>query len=237
MSALPAGGLLPGIQGLHIEKVVAIEGDPANEHRTQIEFPLLNGETNTLWARLAMLYTGKETGSYFIPDIDEEVITGFLNNDPCYPVILGSLHSSSFPPPYPLADDNNIRALVTRSALRIEFDEENKIITIQTPGKNQVVLNDKEESIQLTDLHGNNILSNASGITLKSEADVIIQAKTTITLEAGSEIGIKAQADLKLAGSNVEAQAQIGFTTKGTSTAELSASGQTTVKGAIVAIN
>ncbi|MCD8193552.1 MAG: Rhs element Vgr protein, partial [Tannerellaceae bacterium] len=136
-----------------------------------------------------------------------------------------------------LADSNNIRALVTRSALKIAFDEENKIITIQTPGENRIVLDDTQGSIQLTDQHGNSILSNSSGITLESAAAISIKAKTAITLEAGGGLEAKAKADLKLSGSNVEAKAQIGFTAKGSATAELSASGQTTVKGAIVAIN
>jgi hypothetical protein len=36
---------------------------------------------------------------------------------------------------------------------------------------------------------------------------------------------------------NVQATAQVGLTAKGTASAELSASGQTTVKGAMVMIN
>jgi hypothetical protein len=46
-----------------------------------------------------------------------------------------------------------------------------------------------------------------------------------------------AQADVKVSGLNVTHTAQVGFSAKGSATAELSASGQTTVRGALVMIN
>jgi hypothetical protein len=42
---------------------------------------------------------------------------------------------------------------------------------------------------------------------------------------------------MKLAGLNVSASAQAGFKAQGTASAELSAAGQTSVKGALVMIN
>ena len=45
------------------------------------------------------------------------------------------------------------------------------------------------------------------------------------------------QADVSAKGMNVNLEAQTGLTAKGNATAELSASGQTTVKGAMVMIN
>ena len=42
---------------------------------------------------------------------------------------------------------------------------------------------------------------------------------------------------MKTAGLNVNCEAQVGFVAKGTATAEVSAAGQTTVKGAMVMIN
>ena len=58
-----------------------------------------------------------------------------------------------------------------------------------------------------------------------------------ITLTATTGMKFDCQADIQAQGLNITAQAQVGFTGKGSATAELSAAGQTTVKGALVMIN
>ncbi|MEE2899076.1 MAG: Rhs element Vgr protein, partial [Gemmatimonadota bacterium] len=75
------------------------------------------------------------------------------------------------------------------------------------------------------------------GIKLDSPKDITVSAtgKVSITATTGIEVG--SQADLKLSGLNVNAEADVGFVGKGNATAEVSSSGQTTVKGALVMIN
>ena len=48
---------------------------------------------------------------------------------------------------------------------------------------------------------------------------------------------ITSKADVKIDGLNVNCEAKVGLVAKGAASAELSASGQTTVKGAMVMIN
>ena len=66
---------------------------------------------------------------------------------------------------------------------------------------------------------------------------VTFTATGNIKLIATGKVEIAATQDLKASGLNVTAEAQVALTVKGTATAELSASGQTTVKGALVMIN
>jgi hypothetical protein len=119
----------------------------------------------------------------------------------------------------------------------IEFDEDKKILTIRTPANNQVVLSDEGKSILVQDQNNNKVELNAEGIVFDSPKDIKISAKGTITLDAVGAISITSKADVKSSGLNVNCDAQVGFTAKGTATAELSASGQTVVKGAMVMIN
>jgi len=56
-------------------------------------------------------------------------------------------------------------------------------------------------------------------------------------MDATMKISGTAKQDVSLEGLNVKVQAKVGATVKGNATAELSASGQTTVKGAMVMIN
>ena len=237
LAAPPASGMLPGAEGLQIGVVKQLDEDPNNEFRIQVAVPVLQSETEGVWARLASYYASSGFGAFFIPEIGDEVVLGYFNNDPSYPVILGSLYSSSRAPAYTPTADNFVKAIVTSSELRVEFDDENKVVTIITPGGNQVVISDKDESILLQDQNDNKVELGSSGITLDSPKDIKITAKGKVTIDAMGEVGVTSKADVKLEGLNVSITAQVGFTAKGNATAEISASGQTTVKGAMVMIN
>lgn len=218
---LPAAGLLPAVRGLQIGKVTALEGDPDGGDRIKVTLPAQDPESEGLWARQAVADAGNNRGFYWRPDLDDEVLVGFLNDDPRHPVILGALHSSANPAPETATDENNLRGFLSRSELRLEFDEDNKKIRLETPGGGALVLDDNEGSVTLTDQNGNKIVLDSSGITIESAA----------------EISIKAATDLKAEGVQVTAEGQSGITVKGGGTAELSSGGSTTVKGGIVQIN
>ena len=230
-------GLVPGIHGLHIGVVKKLDEDPEGEQRIQVELPYLQVETPGIWARLAQGHASSGFGHFFLPEVGDEVVLGFFNDDPGHPVILGSLYSSSRTPPYALAAENNTKAIVTRCKHRIEFNEEDKIITIETPAKNTLVLDDKDQSVLLKDQNGNSIKLSSAGIALDSPKDIKLTAQGGITLTATTGMKLDCQADIQAQGLNITAQAQVAFTGKGSATAELSASGQTTVKGALVMIN
>jgi len=169
--------------------------------------------------------------------VDDEVIVGYLNDDPCHPVVLGAVYSGSHKPPYAIEAANNTKAIVTRAKHVIEFDEENKIITVTTPGHNKVVLDDTAKSILIQDQHNNSIKLSESGIACDSPYDITLNAQGNIKMTASLAIEMTAQADVKASGLNINCEAQVGFVGKGAATAELSAAGQTTVQGALVMIN
>jgi uncharacterized protein involved in type VI secretion and phage assembly len=237
LTAPPAAGLLPGVDGLQIGVVKKLDADPEGENRIQVSVPVLQAETEGVWARLASGYGSEQVGAFFIPEIGDEVVLGYLNSNPSYPVILGSLYSSKRQPPYPLTADNYTKALVTKAKLKVEFDDEKKVITIVTPGGNKCVISDDAKSILLQDQTGNKVELSESGITLNSPKDISITATGKIGITATGALSLKSNADVTVEGLNVNSTAQVGFVAKGNASAELSASGQTTVKGAMVMIN
>ena len=176
-------------------------------------------------------------GAFFIPEIGDEVIVGYFNNDPSNPVVLASLYSSKRTPPYPLTADNFIKAIVTKGLLKMEFDDDKKVLTLLTPAGNTVVMSDDAKSIVMTDQHGNKVALDDKGILLDSPFDVVFKAGGKITLDAGANIEASAAADLQQSAQNISSKASMSLVAKGASSAELSASGQVTVKGALVAIN
>ena len=237
VAAPAASNWLPAVSGLQIGIVKKLDADPEGESRVQVSVPVMQASDDTLWARLTNFYGSNGFGAFFVPEIGDEVVLAYLDSDPSHPVILGSLWSNKRKPPYELSAENNTKAIVTRCKSKIEFDDAKKIITVTTPGNNKVVLSDEGKSILLQDQNGNKVELGAGGITLDSPKDIKISAKGSIAIDATSAISVSSKADVKSSGLNVSCDAQVAFTAKGAASAELSASGQTVVKGAMVRIN
>ena len=233
-----AAGQLPAINGLQVATVKKLFDDPDGQFRILVNLISNAKSQDGVWARMANFYATAGFGAGFIPEVGDEVVVGFLESNPRYPVILGSLYSNTRKTSNPAADDNNyIKSITTKSNLKISFDDEKKITKIETPGANSITLSDDAKSIEIVDQNGNSVKMTSDGIVLKSGKDITLDATGNITLKATGKISVNATQDAAIAGMNITNTAQMGFTAKGNATAELSAAGQTTVKGGIVMIN
>ncbi|MBN3582471.1 hypothetical protein JYB64_08725 [Algoriphagus aestuarii] len=232
-------GLLPSTSGPQIGKVTKINEDPDNEFRVEIELPSFdNGKNeNKIWARLTFPYASNEAGFFFFPEIGDEVLVSFLGNDPRFPVITGSIYSSKNVPKEVPSDKNELKSIYSKSGISISFEDEKKILTVKTPGGHELIFSDEDKNIIMKDLNGNKLTMDDGGISFSSIKDIKMDASGDIKLSATGNVELAATSDLKGSGLNVEFSAQTGFTGKGNATAEISASGQTTVKGAMVMIN
>lgn len=237
LAAPQAAGLAPGIGGLHIGLVTQLKDDPESQYKIKVSIPEMAAAEGGFWARLSHFYGSNGVGAFFIPEIGDEVVLGFFNDDPAHPVVLGSLYSSKNLSPYELTAENNTKALVTRSKMKIEFDEKKKFIRLLTPGNNIITISDDDKAITLEDQNQNKLTLDSNGITLDSPKDIKLSAKGKITLNAVNNIEATANADIKHTGLNISHTANLGFTAKASATAEVSASGTTTVKGSLVMIN
>ncbi len=217
----PASGMIPGINGLQIGIVNQLENDPDNEDRIKIKLPLVNMNEG-VWARVASLDAGKDRGSFFRPEINDEVVVGFFNDDPRFPVVLGMLNSNGKAAPLKAADANNEKGFVTRSKIKLMFNDDKKVLTLETPKGKKIEINDDGDSIILSDQHQNKISMTSDGITIESPKTISIKSS------AG---------DVKVEGMNIENKANVKFSAQGSANAELQSSGPTIVKGAIVNIN
>jgi len=237
IEAPPAAGLLPSVNGLQIGKVKKIDQDPDGQTRVQVDVPMIAASGDGVWARLASPYATNKAGIFFMPEVGDEVILSFINNDPSFPMILGSLYSNQRASPFTPDQPNTNKAIVSNAQLKITMDDVKKIIQISTPGGHVIVLSDDQKSITIEDSNKNKMEMASSGITINSPGDITIKATGQIQMQAQTNISIKATADLSLQGLNVNAQAQMALSAKGQAQAELSATGQTTVRGGIVMIN
>ena len=233
-----ASGFNCGVNGLLTGIVMQIHDDPEKLNRVKVKIPLMENEKEDVWARLGGAYASEKFGCMFYPEVGDEVILGFFGGDPSSPVILGSLYSGKRTPPQALEQKNNIKQILTREKLSVEFNEEKKSITITTPGKRKFVLDDDGKKISVEDGSGNKLEMSDSGIKMESKKDIVIDTKGKFNVSAVGGINLAAKSgDLKGEGLNVEFNGKVGFTGKGSAKAEVSASGQTTIKGAMVMIN
>lgn len=214
-----ADGVMPPTHGLQSAVVDALEGDPQGEERIRVK--LMGSDTTAIWARVAIPYAGDGRGLVFMPEVGDEVIVGFMGGNPSEAVVLGSLHGSAAPPPCDKSDDNDIKTIVTREGVKIEFDDKKKHVVIETPGGNSITVSDDEKSVLVKDQNGNKVTLSSDGIVLDSAKDVAVKAKGDVNIE-GTNVNLKANAQLAA---------------KGSASAEISSSGNTVVKGSIVQIN
>jgi Rhs element Vgr protein len=217
-----AAALLPAIDGLQIGIVTKLEEDPDGEHRIMVRIPVIHKDDEGAWCRVSSLDAGNERGTFFLPEINDEVIVGFINNDPRHGVVLGMLNSSKHPAPIEAKDDNHEKGYVSRSKMKMVFNDEKKIINIETPGGHKVQIDEDAKKIHLEDMNGNKITMNEDGINIESIKDIIIKAANDVKMEGGSNVNVKGGAQTKV---------------EGGAGAEISSGATTAVKGSMVNIN
>jgi Rhs element Vgr protein len=194
VTAAKAGGLLPGVVGLHTG-IVTDNEDPEGEQRVRVKMPYVDAEDDGVWARIALADAGNERGMFFRPEVGDEVVLGFLYDDPRYPVILGMLHSSSKTPPISPSNDNFKKGYTSREKLKLTFDDEVKEILIETPGENKVFVSDDKKGISLEDQTGHKITTEPDSILIKdsNENEIHIDVKAgIIKIKGNSKIIVDA---------------------------------------------
>jgi Rhs element Vgr protein len=229
LSDAESAGLVGMIGGLQIGIVVQLQDDPDGEDRILVKTPTIDNNARGIWTRVASLDAGANRGAFFRPEINDEVIVGFINDDPRHAVVLGMLNSSAKPAPVKAQDANDEKGFTTRSKMHIRFNDNTKTITIDTPAGNSIVLDESGTKIEIKDQNTNSITMDASGITLQSPNEIQINAGTNLTLSAG--------VSLSIGGVDISMNADASLSMSGSGNAGLSSSGITQISGSTVMIN
>jgi uncharacterized protein involved in type VI secretion and phage assembly len=189
--------------------------DPAGEGRIQVEFPWLAEGGISSWAPIATLMAGNERGSFFMPEIDDEVLVAFEHGDFDHPFVVGFLWNGEQRPPQ--SDINaSVRRLRTVSGHTLEFDDNGgqervllvtaggheielkdsapASITIKTSGGQEVKLSDTPASISIKTTGGNEIsVSDAPpGITFNVSSGMVNLNCMQASLSASAILNVTA---------------------------------------------
>ena len=173
------GGRFFGVFPAQVSNIV----DPDGQGRVQVKLPWspdTGGAQFETWARLATMMAGNNRGSFFIPDVNDEVLVAFEAGDPRRPYVIGALWNGKDAPPTSMdsAGNNNTKLLCSRNGVKITLDDTtgSEKLVVQTPGGQQITLQDGAATITIQDSNGNTIQTGSSGITMTSSGTVTIQA-------------------------------------------------------------
>jgi uncharacterized protein involved in type VI secretion and phage assembly len=171
--------------------IVVDNVDPQQSGRVEVQLPLLVDPVTKNYAacaRIATMMAGNQSGTWFIPDKGDEVLVAFEGGDPRRPYVIGALWNSHEQPPEQMdaAGTNNLKVIRSRQGLKLTLDDQagQESLSIETPGGQSIILKDGPGSITITDIDGNTITLETSGISVASSGKVSINA-SEIEINAG----------------------------------------------------
>lgn len=190
--------------------IVTDNKDPERLGRVKITFPWRDDTEESYWARIATTMAGAGRGTYFLPEIGDEVLVAFEDGDIHYPFVLGALWNGEEKPPEDNADGkNDVRKIRSRSGHEITLNDSTAgNLEIKTKGGHTILLDDSSgsEKIRIADRTKNNEIkfdSNQNSIDISSAATVNVES-TLINLKGKGNVSVEAGGILTLKGTLVK---------------------------------
>ncbi|KWX22813.1 VgrG-related protein [Mycolicibacterium wolinskyi] len=242
-----AGGRASTAAGVAVA-VVSDANDPTHQGRVKLTFPWLSDDYVSDWARTVQLGAGKDRGAMVIPEVGDEVLVAFEQQDPQRPYVLGGLYNGvdTVNTKGPSLIDSgsgavNRRSLISRNGHRLDLlDEDGKTegITAETgDGKLKLTL----------DSVGTRIVVHSDGsILIEGKKGIVVDAASSDLQLKGKKISITATNGVAVSGGAgaVDVETQVALSLKGTTVkvaakaaGEFKAGGPTVITGAPVKIN
>lgn len=142
------------IQGAVVGIVTNIV-DPLSWGRIKVRFPWLHDEVESNWARIAQPYAGDGRGTFWLPEIGDEVCVVFDGGDPNHPYILGGIYNGPDIPPPPGNPDgrDDTKVWQTRNGHKLVFEDHpngERITLTDGPGSRHLVIDVVGDTITLT---------------------------------------------------------------------------------------
>ena len=146
------------------------------------------------------------------------------------------VNSSSKPAPVKAANDNHEKGYVSRSGMKMVFNDDEKSIKIETPAGKKVTISEKDGVMSLEDENNNKITMDASAISVESGKDIKLKATGDLTIEAVN-IKLTPSANFEVSAGGSSIKAGSGSAALSAPTVSVEGSGQATIKGGVVMIN
>jgi uncharacterized protein involved in type VI secretion and phage assembly len=169
--------------------------DLLGEARVQVSLPWAPGFEP--WARIATVMAGLGRGTFFIPQVGDEVLVAFNHGDIREPFVLGALWNTIDRPPTALPTDAiNKRVIRTPLGQEISFDDVEQSITVSNLLQYSLTLG--PDASELASAGASVSLDLAGKVTITGAVSITLQAPT-ITIE-GTNVSVAGSAGATLNG-------------------------------------
>jgi uncharacterized protein involved in type VI secretion and phage assembly len=136
---------------------------------------------------VAVPFAGDNRGTFFIPDVGDEVLVTFVNGDTRHPVVIGGLWNGGNTTPASISGgQNRYKVIRSKNGVKITLDDQDgqEQFIAETPGGQKITLKDGPGAITIEDSNGNSIKLESAGITINASAKVTITA-SQVCVSAG----------------------------------------------------
>ena len=151
--------------------------DPKKLGRVKVKFPWQNGEEKSPWIRVATPYSGSDKGFYIIPEIDDQVLVAFENNNPEKPYVQSSMYHGGAKPEY-FESKNKVKGFKSKGNNEWKFDDASGKIDINAPKE----INLKSKKITLTGSEEIFLKSGSSAIKLTQDGKIEISGTSEVKI-------------------------------------------------------
>ncbi|MCX9158488.1 phage baseplate assembly protein V [Niveibacterium sp. 24ML] len=176
--------------GVYPAQVTDIK-DPDGQGRVRVKLPWLPDSGSAQyesWARLTTMMTGNNRGSWFIPDVGDEVLVAFVGGNARHPCVVGALWNGSDAPPESMdgSGNNYLKVIRSRNGVKLTLDDQDgqEKFIVETPGGQKITLQDGPGKVEVIDSNGNSIKLETAGITIEAAAKVTVNA-SNVEVSAG----------------------------------------------------
>ena len=201
--------------------------DPQKMGRIKVQFVWQTGEEVSPWLDTSQVYAGDQRGFYWMPEIGDKVIVGFINGNPNYAYVKGSLYRKDHLPIHVYEDDNSSKAIALSPNMLIQFDtkhsiggQETEILGFSSYDENgahqhpNYLLVTKDADFGIV-IHSENhkVLVSANTIKIQSRGETIIDSGGALTITSGGKMTLDAgQNDMELKAMNIKLKADAEIT-------------------------
>ncbi len=203
--------------------LVSDNQDPDKLGRVKVTIESAGTANITPWIPVLTLQAGSESGFFFLPDVNDQVLVGFMDQLHQHGVVMGGVWSSSAKPPKTEENTesdlnadgkNNLKFYRSRSGLRLIFDD--------SDGKEKLQLISPDSETRFEFNH------DEKKVIMDTVLEISICAKKKLSISAQT-LSIKAKGEARLAGEGISIESKKGL--------ELKASADIEVKGSVIKLN
>jgi phage protein D len=220
---LASGGGRHSFGGGVVIAQVSDAPDPKKQGRVKLTFPWLSDDYVSDWARTVQPGAGKDRGAMVVPEVGDEVLVAFEQQDPQRPYVIGGLFNGVDTPStkgIELIDSGsgavNRRSFISRNGHRIDLLDENS----KTEG---ITTQSGDEKLRIV------LDAVKTKITVHSDGTILVEGKSGIVVDAQSST-------LELKGGQVSLTATQSLSLQG-ATVKVAATGPNVITGTPVKIN